>query len=437
MNSIRLRLLVWQTGAFAVATLLISLITYQLAWDGFNRVRDFALEQIAYSILQYGVEPIGSPNDVQFVSQIWNTDGSLKFSSRPELLLPRQPPGQHRLDWRGEEWHIYTLTRDEATVQVANSATNRLLMFAEISPWLLLPLAMLIFILGGLLSLAVHKALQPLKTIQEGIAAQELDALRPLPPAQFPREITPLVGALNTLLTRLDRVLSDQRRFVADAAHELRTPLTAIKLQTQIALASPTETERRAALETLQTSVSRATRLVEQLLQLARCSPEAAGSQPQETFRLDALARQNVVEFADIAAAQGIDLGLLSSDAAWIHANRADLQTVLGNLIDNAIRYGKPGGQVDVSVEAMGNKACLQIADNGPGIPDGDKPRVFDRFHRLAGADIPGSGLGLAIVREIVVQQGGEIHLQDTPGGGLTVVVSLPLADAPLSTPNL
>jgi two-component system sensor histidine kinase TctE len=92
---------------------------------------------------------------------------------------------------------------------------------------------------------------------------------------------------------------------------------------------------------------------------------------------------------------------------------------------------------VDVSVEAMGNKACLQIADNGPGIPDGDKPRVFDRFHRLAGADIPGSGLGLAIVREIVVQQGGEIHLQDTPGGGLTVVVSLPLADAPLSTPNL
>ncbi len=433
MNSIRLRLLVWQSGAFIFATLLVSLITYQLAWDGFNRIRDFALEQIAYSILQYGVEPIGSPTDVQFVSQIWNADGSLKFSSRPELKLPRQPSGQHRLDWLGEEWHIYTLKSDEATVQVANSATNRLLMFAEISPWLLLPLALLIFILGGLLSLAVHKALLPLKTIREGIAAQEIDSLRPLPPGQFPREITPLVGTLNNLLTRLDGVLNDQRRFVADAAHELRTPLTAIKLLTQIALASKTEADRMAALESLQVSVGRAARLVEQLLQLARCSPEAARNQPRESFRLDELARQSVMEFADMATEQGIDLGLLPSDPTWIHASRTDLQTMLNNLIDNALRYGGPGGQVDVSVHLIDGEACLRISDNGPGIPVEAHQSVFDRFHRLAGADIPGSGLGLAIVREIVTQQGGKISLEDTPEGGLTVVANFPSASPPLA----
>lgn len=427
MTSIRLRLLIWQTGAFVLATLLISLITYQLAWDGFNRIRDFTLEQIAYSILQHGVEPIGSPNDVHFVSQIWNADGSLKFNSRPDLQLPQQVPGQHRFDWHGEEWHIYTLKSEEATVQVANSATNRLSMFAEISPWLLLPLALLVFILGGLLSLAVHEAFRPLRTIREGIAAQNIEALRPLPPEEFPQEITPLVNTLNNLLTRLDSVLSDQRRFVADAAHELRTPLTAINLQTQIALASSDADDRLAALKTLQISVGRATRLVEQLLQLARCSPEAVQSHPWDTFRLDELARQSVVDFADIATARNIDLGLLPSDPVWIHASRADMRIALNNLLDNALRYGKPGGLVDVMVTHQSDKALLQVTDNGPGIPTAERLAVFNRFHRLATADIPGSGLGLAIVKAIISQHQGTIELQTSPGGGLTVSITLPI----------
>lgn len=434
MNSIRNRLLLWQSAAILLVVVVVGLITLQIAWDGFNRVRDYTLEQIAHSIHQYGVEPIGSPSDGQFVSQIWDADGTLKFTTHPELKLPRQLPGVHLLAWRGEEWHIYTMERDAATVQVANTTTNRSLMFSQISLWLLLPLGLLIGLLGGLLAMVVRKSLQPLNAMRDEISACDPEHLVTLPAASYPSEIAPLAAALNNLLSRLDQVLGAQRRFVADAAHELRTPLTAIRLQSQIALACTAAEERRAALETLLATTGRATRLVEQLLQLARCSPEATRCQPMQPLRLDELARQLVVEYADIAETYGIDLGLLACDAAWVRANPAGLHAMLGNLIDNALRYGRRGGQVDVEVRATGETAVLMVGDNGPGIPDRDKPLVFERFHRLAGPETSGSGLGLAIVREVVLQHGGQVSLQDAPGGGLGVFVSMPLCAPGTST---
>lgn len=431
MNSIRIRLLLWQTGAIVVAVLLVSLITYYLAWGGFNRLRDFALEQIAYSILQYGVEPIGSPDDVQFVSQIWDTNGKLQFTSRPELKLPRLQPGLHKLEWLGEEWHIYTLTRDEATVQVANTTSNRTLMFAEINSWLLVPLAVLVGVLGGMFSLAISHALRPLDLIRKEISAQDIEHLRKLSSAEYPVEAKPMVDALNNLLARLENMLSAQRRFVANAAHELRTPLTAIKLQTQIALAHPDEGERQRSRELLQNSVDRATHLVEQLLLLARSSQEAIPSRMKLPVKVDQLAKRLVAEFSSFADKQRIDLGLGHCDATEIDADEESLRIMLGNLIDNALRYGRPGGRVDIEIHADENRIKLDVIDNGPGIPDEEKSRVFERFHRLASADIPGSGLGLAIVREIVSQLRGRIDLADTPGGGLSVHVELPLGRTP------
>jgi two-component system OmpR family sensor kinase len=429
LNSIRKRLLIWQTSAFVLAALLVSLITYQLAWDGFNRMRDFALEQIAYSILQYGVEPIGSPHDVQFVSQIWDTNGKLRFTSRQDLDLPLLQPGLHTLERQGEEWHIYTLVSSEATVQVANTGANRNLMFAEISPWLLLPLILLVLVLGGLLSLAMHKALQPLAAIREGILTQDIAHLRTLPQADYPNEVAPLVDALNSLLTRLEGVLSAKRRFVADAAHELRTPLAAIKLQTQVLRANLDESQRNESLALLQDSVDRATRLAGQLLQLARLDPDVIKPDAPDPVAFDRIARQMVAEFSGRAESLGIDLGLARCDPVQVIASPEDLHGLLANLIDNALRYGKPAGHVDIEISATQDGRCvLRVVDDGPGIPDAEKPRVFERFHRLASADIPGSGLGLAIVREVVSRLDGRIALENTPDGGLTVTVELPLA---------
>lgn len=431
MNSIRQRLLLWLTGATAFCIFLVGMITLDLTREGFDKTRDYALEQIAYSILQYGVEPIGSPSDVQFISTIWDTHGQLVFTSRPDIDLPRLQPGSHQVEWKGEEWHVFTLTSSEATVQVANTSANRTLMFSQLSSWLLLPLGVLIGLLGTILWLAIGEALSPFDSIRKEIGKRDITCLKKLPQDGYPREVTPLIETLNTLLERIDRVLSSQRRFIADAAHELRTPLTAIKLQTQIARDTTVESDRADALDLLQGSVDRATRLVEQLLQLARFDPEFSASRRTEPVRLDDLARTMIIAFSPNAEAIDVDLGLDHCEATTVNADPESLRIMLGNLIDNALRYARDGGRIDVDVRSSDGHAVLDVTDRGPGIPDGEKTAVFERFHRYGSPDIFGSGLGLAIVKEIAEQHHGQVQLVDNPGGGLIVRVTLPLLPMP------
>lgn len=426
MRSIRYRLLLWQTLAIAGAAIVVSLITYHLSWDGFNRVRDFTLEQIARSILQYGVEPVGSPDNVQLLSQIYTPDGQLRFSSMPGIELPLQAPGVSTVQLAGENWHVFTLPSDQAIVQVANSAANRADMFAEISPWLLLPFVLLISLLSALLWLAVGRALQPFDAIRQEISQQSPARLTALATRGQPREVMPLIDTLNTLLGRIDHLLSSQRRFIADAAHELRTPLTAIKLQTEIALSVDSPKDRQEALDLLHASVDRATRLVEQMLHLARLDPEIAPKLSRQAVMLDGLARSVVIAFTAQADARGIDLGLGECAAVTVDGDPESLRVMLGNLVDNAIRHGRAGGRIDVEVSAQAQGIELSVADDGPGIPDAEKAAVMERFRRGNDATATGSGLGLAIVREIAGQHGATIELLDQPGGGLCVRVRFP-----------
>ncbi len=433
IGSIRARLLVWQIGALALTGLLVSLITYSLAWNGFNRVRDYNLEQIAYSVLRHGVvsesgeEGSSSEDRGQFLSQIWDADGRLVYSSRPDIPLPPQKDGLHVLRLAEEEWHIYTLRNGGLTIQVAHTSANRAEMFARIIPWLFLPMGLLIAGLGGLIWMAVGRALQPLEQVRREIGTRDVATLHALDTSELPEELKPLAGALNALLARLDAALSLQRRFVADAAHELRTPLTAVRLQAQIAQQATSAQDRDAALTQLIAAVDRASHLVQQLLDMARLAPEANRGE-MHPVALDDLVRQVVGEFSSQAEARAIDLGAGGCEPLTVPGEPGALRVLLGNLVDNALRYTPAGGRVDVEVTRGVDCAVLTVADNGPGIPVEARERVFERFCRLAPADIPGSGLGLAIVRDIVALHGGEIHLEDTLGGGLTVVVRLPLA---------
>lgn len=429
MNSIRVRLILWLTVALGVSSLFVGLIAYQLAWDGFNRLRDYSLEQIAYTILQHEVNPSPVADKAgQYLSQVWNPDGSLRFSTRPEIKLPLQVPGNHQIDWEGEEWHVATVTEGERIVQVGNPTANRGLMFKEIRLWLGIPLTMLVMLMGTLMAGVVADALMPLDTLRQKILARAPNQLEPLPVAELPAEIAPLVGAINELLGRLDHLLSKQRSFIADAAHEMRTPLTAIKLQAQVMAASATSADRQVALAALRAGVDRATHLVEQLLQLARFDAESMHTPLLHPCRPAQLARQLVIEFSQLADDRRIDLGLGHCDDGTLAADEAGLRILLGNLIDNALRYAGAGSRVDVEVRADAERLSLWVIDSGPGIPPAARMLVFERFRRLASADIPGSGLGLAIVKEIVELHQGEIHLLDTPGGGLSVRVDLPLA---------
>ena len=449
MNSIRQRLLFWQISALIVTSVLVSAFTYHLAWQAFNRVRDYSMEQIAYSVVRHGVRPqswihdrpglVAPPpaapavppdtapraaNDLGlFISQIWSPEGELLYASVDGTGPPLQAPGFHDIEWSGEAWRVFTLNDNEEIVQVAKTASERASSFASMAPWLLAPVALLVLLLGAVIRLAVDRALQPLDTLGQNIQRRSENDLQPVPMPGMPRELRPLGQALNQLLERVAGLLTRQRQVLADAAHELNTPLAAVKLQAQLARRS-SDNDRVAALDELDEGIDRSTHLVAQLLQMARLESDERKALPVPV-RLDHLAADAVAAFSAQADARHIDLGLATCAAATVHADPADLRVLLDNLVDNALRHTPAGSQVDVRVEASDGQAILIVDDNGPGIAEADRERALQRFVRLrpmGGA--AGSGLGLAIVKHIAQQNKGLLTLVSSPSGGLRVRVA-------------
>jgi two-component system, OmpR family, sensor kinase len=431
MNTIRGRLLVWQISALLLTGLLVSIITYLLAWDAFNKMRDYGLEQIAHSVVRHAVQ-YETDEEVrtdrgQFVSQIWAADNSLIYSSLGHAGPPRQAPGLHIIEANGIEWRVFTLREGDQTIQVATTSANRARKFAAIATWLFIPLIVLVLVLGLLIRAAVGRALAPLQQVRTEIGRRGVMALHALDRRGLPDEVAPLVDTLNDLLVRFDQAMLTQRRFIADAAHELRSPLTAVKLQAQVASRADTDGEREAALAQLAGGVNRAAHLVDQLLHLARLEPSALQS-AFESLPLDGFIKQVVADFSTQADARNIDLGVGACSEMNIVGQEAGLRMLLGNLIDNALRYTPTGGRVDVELARENGNAVIRVSDNGPGIPVAERERVFERFYRVANPDIPGSGLGLSIVRQVALLHGGGVELATSPTGGLTVSVTLPLA---------
>ncbi|HVE48968.1 MAG TPA: HAMP domain-containing sensor histidine kinase, partial [Casimicrobiaceae bacterium] len=212
--------------------------------------------------------------------------------------------------------------------------------------------------------------------------------------------------------------------------HELRTPLTALTLQVQLAARAQSEDERAIALERLEHGVKRATRLVQQLLTMARLDPESAQT-PAAPVDLSILAKTVVDELQPLAAQKSIVLEVDAPASVWVLSQGDALRILLTNLIDNAIRYTATSGRVDVDVQLGDATAQVIVQDNGPGIPIDERERVFDRFYRGRDAAAGGSGLGLAIVRQIAALHGGRVELLGTESGGLRALASFPAASAP------
>ena len=429
-NTIRGRLLLWQISALMLTGLLVSIITYLLAWDAFNKIRDYGLEQIAYSVVRHGVQ-YDNDEDVrndrgQFVSQIWAADNSLFYSSLDNAGPPRQAPGLHVIESNGIEWRVFTLREGGLTIQVATTSASLARKFAAIAPLLLIPLVVLVLVLGLLIRAAVGRALAPLEKVRTEIGQRGVMSLHALDTRGMPDEVAPLVDALNDLLVRLDQAMVAQRRFIADAAHELRSPLTAVRLQAQVASRAGSDREREAALAQLAGGVGRAAHLIDQLLHIARLEPSARQG-AFEPLALDGLIKQTVADFSAQAEARDIDLGVGACATLGLVGQADNLRMLLGNLIDNALRYTPTGGRVDVELTETEGNAVISVSDNGPGIPAAEREHVFERFYRVAGSDIPGSGLGLSIVRQVALLHGGRVELASAPSGGLLARVTLPL----------
>jgi two-component system OmpR family sensor kinase len=433
MNSVRGRLLAWLMAGLSLALLPTGVAAYLKAREEVNLLLDYQLKETALSLRRQSLlaaamarefDSRGEEGDV--VVQIWDQMAGLMYVSRADRELPLIPlEGFHDVSWQGREWRAYVLRAGSRTIQVAQPLGLRSRLSADIAFRNMVPYLALVPFAGAIVWFGVGFGLRPLRRVAEAVGRRRPDALDPLPSSGLPEEIRPLAESLNDLLVRLDHAFSAQRQFVADAAHELRTPLTALQLQLQN-LEGTDEAQRAAAIRELRAGLKRAARLVEQLLAMARLDPDAPLR--SETVDLEALAKGVVAEMSVHAEARNIDLGVLKSAPVSIAANPDDLRLLLRNLVDNAVRYTPEGGRVDVLIKSVGPDALLEVADTGPGIPAAERERVFDRFYRGSGADVPGSGLGLAIVKRVTERHGGSILLAEGEGGrGLRVTVRLPV----------
>lgn len=306
------------------------------------------------------------------------------------------------------------------------------------------PLSAPLFGAAGLVSLAlvgfaarllVHRTLRPVVAAERALRHRAPLDLTPLPLRDAPRELAPLLTALNALFGRVEGQLSLERGFTAAAAHELRSPLAALRLQAQVAARTDDPAERTRQLAALQDSVDRCSHLLEQLLTLNRVESEAAPERTKVEF--EPLMREVIATLRGEEVQRGVRLTAKFAVPA-VEGQRFGLQTLLRNLVHNALRHVKPGGQVRVSSEAGPDAVWLRVDDDGPGIPEGERARAFERFVRLDPAPGPGVGLGLAIAQAVARAHGATISLTDSPLGGLRVEVALPRvspAAAPAGSP--
>jgi len=231
---------------------------------------------------------------------------------------------------------------------------------------------------------------------------------------------------MNRLMSDLRNLHDSRQRFLADSAHQLRTPLASMRAQTELAIRSLHDENSRAALSSLLTSLDRQSRLVNQLLALSRA--ENAQADPvRSEVRLDELARSVTAEWVPRALQRGIEIGFESPHGAVaMLGNDLAIIEALANLLDNALRYCRPGDQVTVMTYATDGQACLAVSDSGPGVPPEALEKLFQRFYRVPGSQAEGCGLGLAIVRQVAMAYGGEAFARNKAEGGLEVGMCFP-----------
>lgn len=297
-------------------------------------------------------------------------------------------------------WRIVFIDRADARqADVVRQIGKYLLIFLAIALLLVLPPVWL----------ATRSGLTPLRRLSEAVGTRRIDDLTPISLPAIHRELEPLVNALNGLMSTLAQGVEREKSFVHDAAHELRTPLAVISTQAHLLASADTPQARAQAEQQLLAAVQRASHLVHQLLRLAQL--DAGSAAKHETFDLMALVRDCVADFAVRPEYARADLGVSGPDTLACQADRNALQSIVENLLDNALRYGGPLVRVDIDVGIVGSEIRLLVADNGPGIPEAQRPHVFERFHRGDNQGQSGSGLGLAIVAQAAKAVHGEIAL--------------------------
>lgn len=332
----------------------------------------------------------------------------------------------------GERWRIFAVedVASGLTVQVASRDAARQARADMLNRAFSTPLLWSLPVLVVIAAITLWHGLSPLRAIEKALAAQQPGHLQPLaiPRRRIPTELRRLVDTLDDLLLRIRDTLARQRAFAAGAAHELRTPLAACQSQAEVAERTDNPVVRQRAITQIQDTIERMGRLVAQLLALARArETEPNGVEPVD---VDTIVRQAVEARYDGGEHREIKIALqLNAHDSRCRGNAELLRSLVDNLLDNAMRFSPDGGRIDIATVVRQRHIVLRVRDEGPGITDADRQRVFDAFVTTAHdnkGNRTGSGLGLSIVQAVAAYHGGTARLESENGAGTTAIVELP-----------
>lgn len=459
--SIRKYLLINLLLGVTIIILLTAIVNYYLAQQDIEKHLDMLLSQSAYAIqalvsddyhkrdlkkLQSAIDVIphkvkktlkkynkkhpnaNYPNTFEF--QVWSPSDLmiLRTNNAPTFALSDKQSGYGFKMINHTPWRTFTLRdpKTKVTVIVAERFNSRHAFGRSISNDYLITILFAYPILGLLIWSIVGRGLGSLKRVTHEVSHRDPSFLEPVDVQSVPLEIKPLVEELNQLFHRLAEAFEREKRFAGDAAHELRTPLAALKTQAQVILKSMKDSH---SLVNIIAGVDRCTHIVEQLLILSRLVPESAATIHDVTeFNLDNVITETLAVLVNDALEKQIEIEFVNQcPGLKIEGNATAVAILTRNLVDNAIRYTPEAGTVKVFLFNEGDYVRLRVQDNGPGIPEQLRKRVFERFYRVLGNKSPGSGLGLAIVQQITALHQGSISLSSPKdGSGLVIDVVLP-----------
>lgn len=391
--------------------------------------REMLYQAFNEALSKAGRHQVGHPYESKLAFQVW-ADGVGRLvhtPSAPSLDPPPTAPGFHDFIIEGEQWRGFVLPVPEQrwVIWVGERDDVRYDLIDRIVRHTLLPFLLGSLALALLVWAAIGWGLRPLQNMANVIRSRHADSLEPLQLVPLPSELEPMQAAINRLLAQIEDLLRREHRFIADAAHEMRTPLAVLRLHAQNAVAASNDGERQKSLDFLMGGVDRLTRVVNQLLTLARVEPKS-GQRTRTLIDLAEVVTQTLADLTPWILDRGLEPSLdISEGDHHLAIDAGALGIALQNLVSNAVEHSPPAGRIIVTLRRLDSAFELVVEDEGPGIDEASLSRVFERFYSRNSPN--GAGLGLSIVATIIERMGGQVRLSNRSAGGLAATVLLPL----------
>ena len=431
MISLRGRLLLSLWVAVTVVGAVSALLAYRLVNRETKNLLDNQLQQIAGIVAANGAgAPRSATTDEDIEIGVWDLDGKLQYASTSLWRTPlTMVPGFSEHNLGKEPYRVYSAVLRGRHVEIAQPVDTRDDQAESAALAAFMPVLVLLPVLALVIAFVLRALLRPINEVAATVSRRNVLSSEALPGQSLPSEIAPLVDAMSRLLERQGLAVQRDRQFIDDAAHALRTPLAALQLQVDVLDGSAYPLERAARLKELKAGVQRISRLVEQLLSLARI--ESVADIDGSVVALADTLQEVCALYSPAATAAGVTLEVRADSQCRVVADPPRLLLMCSNLLDNAVRHTPSGGRITLSAALEADMASLEICDEGPGLNPDQFERVFERFYSLPGRNNTGNGLGLATVESVVKQLGGSVSLHNrTDRSGLIARVLLPRAEA-------